>query len=130
MKTASIIGSFIVTMAMVFYSIGYTRERRRQLITPGVLSFYTIGLSLDISATIFMIIGSTKGLMTPHGLIGYSSLLGMLTDTIILWRHYLDKGPGENVSRPVHVFSRVTFIWWIIAYITGGLLVAISKLHK
>jgi hypothetical protein len=130
MKTASIIGSFIVTFALVFYSIGYTRERRRQLITPGVLSFYTIGVSLDITATIFMIIGSTKGLVSPHGLIGYSSLLGMLTDTIILWRHYLEKGPGENVSRPVHLFSRIAFIWWVIAFITGGLLVAISKLHK
>jgi hypothetical protein len=130
MKTASVIGSFIVTIALVFYSIGYTRERRRQLITPDVLSFYTIGVTLDITATIFMITGSTKGLVTPHGLIGYSSLLGMLTDTFILWRHYLKKGPGENVSRPVHLFSRVAYIWWIIAFITGGLLVALSKMHK
>jgi hypothetical protein len=130
MKTASIIGSFIVTIALVFYSLGYTRERRRQLVTSVVLSFYTIGISLDITATIFMIIGSTKGLVTPHGLIGYSSLLGMLTDTFILWRHYLKKGPGENVSRWVHLYSRIAYIWWIIAYITGGLLVALSKIHR
>ena len=130
MKTASMIGSFIVTIALVFYSLGYTRERRRQLVTSGVLSFYTIGISLDITATIFMIIGSTKGLVTPHGLIGYSSLLGMLTDTFILWRHYLKKGPGENVSHRVHLYSRIAYIWWIIAYITGGLLVAISKMHS
>lgn len=130
MKLASMIGSFIVTIALVFYSIGYTRERRRQLVTSGVLTFYTIGVSLDITATIFMIIGSTKGLLTPHGMIGYSSLLGMLTDTFILWRHYLAKGPEEKVSRSVHLFSRIAFIWWIIAYITGGLLVAISKMLK
>jgi hypothetical protein len=130
MKTASIIGSFIVTIALVFYSLGYTRERRRQLVTSVVLSFYTIGISLDITATIFMIIGSTKGLVTPHGLIGYSSLLGMLTDTFILWRHYLKKGLGENVSRRVHLYSRIAYIWWIIAYITGGLLVALSKIHR
>jgi hypothetical protein len=130
MKTASMIGSFIVTLALVFYSLGFTRERRRQLVTPGVLSFYTIGVSLDITATIFMIIGSTKGLITPHGLIGYSSLLGMLTDTFILWRHYLKKGPVENVSRRIHLYSNIAYIWWISAYITGGLLVAISKMHK
>jgi hypothetical protein len=130
MKLASMIGSFIVTIALVFYSIGYTRERRRQLVTSGVLTFYTIGVSLDITATIFMIIGSTKGLLTPHGMIGYSSLLGMLTDTFILWRHYLQKGPEEKVSRAVHLFSRIAFIWWIIAYITGGLLVAISKMLR
>ena len=129
MKTASMIGSFLVTIALVFYSLGYTRERRR-LVTSRVLSFYTIGILFDISATIFMIIGSTKGLVTPHGLIGYSSLLGMLTDTFILWRHYLKKGSGESVSRRVHLYSSVAYIWWIIAYITGGLLVAISKIHR
>jgi hypothetical protein len=130
MKTASMIGSFIVTIALVFYSLGYARERRRQLVTSAVLSFYTIGVSLDITATIFMIIGSTRGLVTPHGLIGYSSLLGMLTDTFILWRHYMKKGPGEEVSRRIHLYSSVAYIWWIIAFITGGLLVAISKIHR
>jgi hypothetical protein len=129
MKTASMIGSFIVTMALIFYSTGYFNERRRQLVTKAVLSFYTIGVSLDITATIFMIIGSSKGIITPHGLIGYSSLLGMLADTFILWRHYLKNGPGEKVSRRIHVYSKIAYIWWVIAYITGGLLVAISKMH-
>jgi hypothetical protein len=130
MKTTLMIGSFIVTIALVFYSIGFYQERRRQLVTARVLSFYTIGVSLDITATILMIIGSTKSLVTPHGLIGYSSLLGMVTDTFILWRHYLKKGPGEIVSRRVNLYSRIAYIWWIIAFITGGLLVAISRIQK
>jgi hypothetical protein len=129
MKTASIIGSFIVTIALVFYSLGYARERKR-FVTSGVLSFYTIGISLDITATIFMIIGSTKGLVTPHGLIGYSSLLGMLTDSIILWRHYLKNGSGKIVSRRIHLYSSLAYIWWIIAFFTGALLVGISKIHR
>jgi hypothetical protein len=129
MKTASMIGSFIVTIAMVFYSLGFSRERKRQLITSGVLSFYTIGISLDITATIFMIMGSTKGLVTPHGLIGYSSLLGMFIDTFILWKHNMKRGSEEPVSHRIHLYSRIAYIWWIIAYITGGLLVALSKIH-
>src|SRR5664280_3914562 len=129
MKTASMIGSFIVTIAMVFYSLGYTRERRRQLVTSRVLSFYTIGISLDITATIFMIIGSSKGLVTIHGLIGYSSLLGMLIDTILLWRYNIKHGAGQLVNKGLHLYSRISFIWWIIAYITGGLIVAISKMR-
>jgi hypothetical protein len=56
MKTASIIGSLIVTLALVFYSIGFAKERRKKVITSTVLLFYTIGVSLDITATIFMII--------------------------------------------------------------------------
>lgn len=130
MKIASIIGSLIVTIALVFYSIGYTKEKRKQLVTSRVLLFYTMGITFDITATIFMIIGSSRGMLTLHGLIGYSSLLGMLADTVILWRHYLKEGPGKNVSHSLQLYSRITYTWWIIAYITGGLLVAISKIPK
>jgi hypothetical protein len=128
MRNASIIGSMVVTIALVFYTLGFINERRRQLITSRVLLFYTIGVSLDITATIFMIIGSSKGMLTLHGFIGYSSLLGMLTDTILLWRHNLTEGPGKNVGRRLQIFSGITYTWWIIAFITGGLLVAISKM--
>ena len=118
----------VVTIALVFYSLGYLNERKCRLITSRVLLFYTIGVSLDITATIFMILGSGKGMITLHGLIGYSSLLGMLTDTFLLWRHNLKEGPGKNVSRRLQLFSGITYTWWILAYITGGLLVAISKM--
>jgi hypothetical protein len=128
MKTVSIIASLIVTLALVFYSIGFSKESKRKLITGKVLMFYTIGVCLDITATILMIIGSSKGMLTVHGMIGYSSLLGMLTDTILLWNHNRKKGPDTEVNRGLHIYSRIAFAWWVIAYITGGLLVAISKM--
>jgi hypothetical protein len=128
MKAASLIGSMVVTIALVFYSLGYFNERKKQLITSRVLLFYTIGVLLDITATIFMIIGSSRGMVTLHGFIGYSSLLGMLTDTVLLWRHNLREGPGKTVSRRLQLFSGIAYTWWIIAFITGGLLVAIGKM--
>jgi hypothetical protein len=129
MKTISMIGSFVVTIALIFYAVGFSKESRKKLVTGNVLLFYTIGVCLDISATIMMIIGSSKGMITPHGMIGYSSLLGMLADTVLLWRYNLRSGPGTEVSRGLHIYSRIAFVWWIIAYITGGLLVAISKMR-
>ena len=128
MKTVSIIASFVVTVALVFYSIGFTKENKSKLVTGNVLLFYTIGVCLDITSTILMIIGSSKGMITPHGLIGYSSLLGMLTDTILFWRHNLKQGSETEVNRGLQIYSRIAFAWWVIAYITGGLLVAISKM--
>ena len=129
MKTASIIGSMIVTLALVFYSIGFTKERKEKIVSSRILFFYTIGISLDITATICMIIGSSKGLVTIHWLIGYSSLLAMLIDTILLWRYNIMQGSGQLVSKGLHLYSRISFIWWILAYITGGLIVAISKMR-
>jgi uncharacterized repeat protein (TIGR03987 family) len=130
MKTASIIGSLIVTLALLSYSIGFSKERKQKRVTSNILLFYTIGISLDITATICMIIGSSKGLVTLHGFIGYSSLLAMLTDTFLLWRYNLRSGQDKEVSKGLHIYSRIAYIWWVIAYITGGLLVAVSKMHK
>jgi hypothetical protein len=129
MKTASITGSMIVTLALIFYSIAFAKERKLRMVTANILLFYTVGITLDITATIFMIIGSSKGLLTFHGIIGYSSLLGMLTDTILLWRFNLKFGGAREVSRNLHLYSRIAYIWWILAYITGGLLVAVAKMH-
>jgi len=130
MKTASMIGSMVVIIALAFYSIGYFNEKRHQLVTSRILLFYSIGLSLDITATTLMIIGSTRGIISFHGLIGYSSLLGMLTDTFLLWRHNIKAGSNTKVGRPLQVYSRIAYTWWIIAFITGGVLVAVNKIHR
>ena len=130
MKVASLIGSAIVTLALIFYSIAFSKERKQKRVTSNILLFYTIGISLDITATIFMIIGSSKGLLTLHGFIGYSALLAMLADTFLLWKYNLRFGSDKQVSKNLHLYSRIAYIWWVIAYITGGLLVAISKMHK
>lgn len=129
MKTVSIIASFVVTLALIFYSIGFSKENRKKLVTGHVLLFYTIGVCLDITATILMIIGSSKGMLTIHGMIGYSSLLGMLIDTVLLWRYNRSQGPDRLVSHGLQIYTRIAFTWWVIAYITGGLLVAISKMR-
>jgi hypothetical protein len=129
MKTVSMIGSFVVTIALIFYSVGFSKENRKKLVTGRVLLFYSIGVCLDITATILMIIGSSKGMITIHGIIGYSSLLGMLIDTVLLWRYNLRQGSGTVVSRGLQIYTRIAFTWWVIAYITGGLLVGISKMR-
>jgi len=123
MKIYSMIGSFVVIFALVFYTIGFAKEQRKKLISSRVLLFYTLGVFFDISATTLMILGSSKG-FTFHGFIGYSSLLGMSIDTFLLWRQNLKKGPFMKVGKGLHIYSRIAYIWWIAAFITGGLLVA------
>lgn len=128
MKTAAITGSFIVMFALLFYTIGFLKVRKIKIVTAFVLVFYTIGVSLDITATTFMIIGSTKGLFTAHGLLGYSALLGMLTDTILFWRYKLKHGSSEPIRKSLHLYSQIAYGWWLIAFISGGLLVLFSKM--
>jgi hypothetical protein len=128
MNKLLMIGSAIVFFALAFYSIGIYAEQKHKKVINRVLTFLTMGIIFDIIATAFMIAGSSKGLFTIHGIIGYSSLLGMLIDNILIWKIWLKKGTGSDVPDAVHLYSRYAYIWWVIAFITGGLLVLISRM--
>jgi len=116
-------GAGIVIFALLSYSLSILTEQRKKLVTPFVLRFLTIGILLDITATTFMIIGSSNSAFTLHGVLGYSSLAGMLIDTILIWRFHLASKPGTIVPRRLHLYSRLAYLWWIIAFITGLMLV-------
>jgi uncharacterized repeat protein (TIGR03987 family) len=115
-------GTLIVNLALIFYTIGIVSEQRSHRITRRVLIFLTAGVTFDIIATACMIVGSSKGPFTAHGFLGYSSLSAMLLETTFAWRHRLGAGE-EPVPNWLHVYSRLAYSWWVIAYITGALLV-------
>lgn len=119
------IGAIVVVFALVSYAIAIITEQRKSIITKQVLIFLTLGVILDITATTFMILGSTNSPFTLHGFIGYSALVAMLTDCILIWRKARRVGIDAKVPRKLHLFSRYAFAWWVIAFITGGLLVAL-----
>jgi hypothetical protein len=123
MKPLAIFAASVVTLAFISYSIAILTEQRKKLVINRVLIFLSMGVVLDISATIMMIIVSENSPFTIHGILGYSSLTLMLIDAVLLWRFRIRKGSGAIVSRGVHLYSRVAYIWWITAYITGTMLV-------
>jgi hypothetical protein len=122
MNTLSIIGATIVTLALISYSIGIITEQVKKKIIPRVLIFITLGVVLDITATVFMILGSKNSPFTSHGFIGYSALFLMLIELVSIWRSYNKLGMGADVPKGVHLYSRYAYIWWVVAYITGSLI--------
>ena len=125
MNTFLQLGTTIVLFALAAYSIAIITEQRKKIINKTVLLFLTIGVCLDITATFFMILGSSKGGFTLHGLIGYSSLLGMFTDAVLVWRQKAVNGLNTTVPKALHLYSRYAYIWWVLAFLTGGVLVAL-----
>lgn len=123
MKPVLVIGTAIVHLALLFYSLGIIIEQRKRRVTNKVLLYVTLGVIFDIVATACMIMGSSRGFLTLHGAVGYSGLLLMIIDCIWLWRFFLQQGSEAEVSRNLHLFSRIAYIWWIAAYLTGALMV-------
>jgi uncharacterized repeat protein (TIGR03987 family) len=116
----------VVTLALIFYSIAVLTEQREYSISKRVLTFLTVGVAFDISSTVLMIIGSRKIPITIHGFIGYSALLVMLTDTILVWRFWL-KNRSTQVPRSLNLYTRLAYSWWVIAYIAGAIIAMTLK---
>ena len=126
MNTTLMIGTRIVVLALAAYSIAILTEQKKRAISTVVLAFLTFGIALDITATVFMIIGSPNSPFTMHGFLGYSALLAMLIDFLLLWKLRLSNGKNAIPPKWLHRYSRYAYLWWVIAFFTGGLLVLIK----
>jgi hypothetical protein len=124
----------VVTFALIFYSIAVITEQRHSAISNKVLAFLTAGIICDITSTGLMIAGSRNIPITLHGFIGYSALIVMLIDTILIWRFWsrnrvraTDTGVAvENnstdIPRGLHLYTRLAYSWWVVAYIAGAII--------
>ena len=122
MKPLLITGISVVNLALISYAIAIFTQSRKKKVTQTVLAFLAMGIILDITATICMIISSGKAI-TLHGVIGYSALLGILTETIITFRFARRNGINTSMSKKFIRWSQIAFSYWVLAYFTGLILV-------
>ena len=111
----------VVTFALIFYSSAVITEQIKHRISKRVLIFLTTGIALDITSTVLMIIGARKIPITVHGFIGYSALLVMLIDTILIWRFWKNNG-NKQVPSGLNLYTRLAYGWWVVAYIAGAVI--------
>ena len=123
MKPVLIAGTTIVNLALIFYTIFIIQKFKHNRATGKVLFYLTTGIVFDIIATVCMIIGSENSPFSPHGLLGYSSLGAMLTDGILIWTFKNRHSPEAIFPKSLSVYSTIAYAWWVLAYITGAILV-------
>lgn len=123
MNFLAIIGAFVITLSLLSYGISTIAIQRFKQISWWILLFLTLGVILDFVAITFMVINSDRSAFTKHGILGYSALLTMLINMFLIWRFYLKNGMDSKVSNSVLLYSRLAYGWWLIAYITGSILV-------
>lgn len=112
----------VVTFALLFYSIAIVTEQRKSSISRRVLIFLMAGVCCDVASTTLMIIGSGNIPITIHGFLGYTALLAMLIDTVLIWRFWSKNRSIVNVPRGLHIYTRIAYSWWVIAYIAGAVI--------
>jgi hypothetical protein len=116
-------GIVIVLFACVSYSIAVITQLRRRWVSVVVRVFLTAGVILDATSTGFMIAGSRRIPITFHGFLGYSAFLLMATDLALTWR-YFRRHSRELLPRRLLRYSLAAYLWWIIAFLAGGIVVS------
>lgn len=125
MKTTTLVAITIVTFALIAYTVGTVAQQRSRRISRRVVAFLTVGVVLDVVATVFMILGSGK-FVSLHGLLGYTALAGMLVEVLIAWRWRTSRG-DMPISSGMALYARAAYGYWVLAFLSGGLLVGISR---
>lgn len=115
-----------VTLALIFYSIGTWKEQRTRRATAGVRGFLTAGLAFDVIATALMVAATGSFAPTLHGWLGYSALLLMARDVFVIWSHWRAQGDAP-LSNGQHLYARIAYVYWVIAYFAGAALVMAQK---
>lgn len=123
MNPISLAGAFVITFSLLSYGIGSISLQRFKVVSTGVLVYLTIGIVLDLIAATLMIIGSTNPPFSLHGFIGLSAILIMFVDVIMLWRFFNKYGSETIVSKSLLLYSKLAYGWWVIAYLTGSVLI-------
>lgn len=123
MNPISIVGAFIMTLSLLAYGIGSISIKRFKMVGSIVLIFLSMGIIFDITAIILMIIGSKGTPFTFHGFVGYLAFLVMLVDTVWAWCIYFKRGLDKAISVRYLWYSQLSYLLWILGYLTGSLIV-------
>lgn len=117
-------GTTFFILALASYSVAVLTEQRKKILRKRVLIFITLGVVLDITATILMILGASENELTAHSILGYSALTVMFINAALIWWLKIKKGTYSVVPDFIHIYTRYAFAWWIVALLAGVVLVA------
>jgi len=123
MSSILIIGISLVQAALITYTATFIIAYRKKNISKLFLNTLSFSVLFYITATIFIISGSSKGFLTLHGLIGYTSLGMIIIKTVQFYLFTKKIGYTQAFSKKQLATFTFIYIYWVLAYITGAVLI-------
>ncbi len=119
MSFSLIISTILITLALIFYSLGVWSERIIRYLKPAHVVFFWIGFAFDISGTwaMHLMAEGPFNLKEPHTLTGQIALWLMLLHAV--WATWVIIKGSENVLKEFHRFSIIVWIIWLVPYFGG-----------
>lgn len=106
--------TIIITLALIFYSIGVWSERISGELKKWHLVFFVMGLICDTWGTglMFEFVGGMT--FDIHGITGLIAILLMLVHA--LWAYFVLRKNDEQAIKNFHKFSVAVWLIWLIPY--------------
>jgi len=111
--------TILITLALVFYSLGVWAERIARYLKGWHVAAFWTGFAFDVSGTLAMtkLAQGPFNLMEIHTLTGQIALWLMLAHAI--WATYVTWKGSEKSRTGFHRYSLVVWLIWLIPYFGG-----------
>ena len=106
--------TIIITLALIFYSIGVWAERIAGRLKPWHLAFFVLGLICDTWGTIMMFEFAGGMTLDIHGITGLLAIGLMFANTV--WAFIVLRKKDEKALTNFHKFSVLVWAIWLIPY--------------
>lgn len=119
MSTSLIISASLITLALIFYSIGVWSEKIAKHLRPWHVVAFWIGFSFDVSGTWAMhkMAARPFNILDSHTLTGQIALWLMLLHAT--WATWVIIKGSEKLRKDFHRFSLMVWLFWLIPYFGG-----------
>ncbi len=121
-----ILSSILITLALVFYSLGIWSERVARYLKSWHVIMFWMGFTFDVLGTLAMhrLARGPFNLLDPHTLTGQIALWLMLAHAI--WATHVIRKGSELLRKRFHRYSLFVWLVWLIPYF-GGMWLAMGR---
>ena len=119
MSTLLILSTTLISLALVFYSIGIWAERFSKYLKGWHVAAFWTGFIFDVSGTLSM----AQLSQDPYNLLALHSLTGQIALWLMLihatWATYAVRKGSDKVRTQFHRYSLMVWLIWLIPYLGG-----------
>ncbi len=121
-----VVSVILITLALVFYSLGVWSERIARYLKPWHVAAFWTGFVFDVCGTAAMhvIAVAPFDLRDPHTLTGQIALWLMLAHAA--WATRVVRKGSEAARLGFHRYSMVVWLFWLVPYF-GGMYMGMHK---
>lgn len=118
----------LITLALVFYTVGVWAERVQRTLKPWHAAFFGLGLAADASGTYLMSLiaeqNRADGVESSilNQIMAVSGVVALALMAVhLLWAVIVLVRDRDDEKRRFHRFSVMVWAIWLVPYVTGAL---------